>query len=209
MRFSLAGVSAPFLGLCSLFRELKCGVSFWLCSLFLLFILGLTIWGVVRHLGRLLDGHHSSLPFELVKDGDLPLRIERMLRLRGLHTVRITKVKGHADEALVLDGRVGEIDRLGNNAADEAADFGRRRVVLSLMRVVICRGLWTLVLRYSEKAQPRYLWPGRPISVSAVPFGPGTDIWRSCRFIGAMMRSLCLLPGGPGRFVFQASRECL
>ena len=28
-------------------------------------------------------------------------------------------------------------------------------------------------------------WPGRPISVSAVPFGPGIDIWRSCRFIGA------------------------
>ena len=24
--------------------------------------------------------------------------------------------------------------------------------------------------------------PGRPISVSAVPFGPGIDIWRSCRF---------------------------
>ena len=52
-----------------------------------------------------------------------------------------------------------------------------------------------------EKAHPRYLRPGRPISVPAVPFGPGIDIWRSCRFIGAMMRSLCLLPGGLGRFV--------
>ena len=40
------------------------------------------------------------------------------------------------------------------------------------------------------KAHPRYLRPGRPMSVSAVPFGPGTDICRSCRFIGAMMRSL-------------------
>ena len=38
-------------------------------------------------------------------------------------------------------------------------------------------------------ARPRYLRPGRPISVSAVPFGPGIDIWRSCRFIGALMRS--------------------
>ena len=37
--------------------------------------------------------------------------------------------------------------------------------------------------------------------MSAVPFSPGIDIWRSCRFIGAMMRSLCLLPGGLGRFV--------
>ena len=51
------------------------------------------------------------------------------------------------------------------------------------------------------KATPRYLRPGRPISVSAVPFGPGIDTWRSCRFIGALMRFLCLLPGGLGRFV--------
>ena len=43
--------------------------------------------------------------------------------------------------------------------------------------------------------------PRRRISVSAVPFGPGIDIWRSCRFIGALMRSLCLLPGGLRRFV--------
>ena len=50
-----------------------------------------------------------------------------MLHRRGLETVRITEVKGHADEDMVLDGRVRE-DRLGNNAADEAADFGRRRV---------------------------------------------------------------------------------
>ena len=33
-----------------------------------------------------------------------------------------------------------------------------------------------------EKAHPRYLRLGRPISVSAVPFGPGIDVWRTCRF---------------------------
>ena len=49
--------------------------------------------GVVRHVGRLLDGCHGTVPFELVKDGDLLLLIERMLHLRGLDTVRITKVK--------------------------------------------------------------------------------------------------------------------
>ena len=32
------------------------------------------------------------------------------------------------DEATVLRGQVREVDRLGNNAAGEAADFGRRRV---------------------------------------------------------------------------------
>ena len=29
---------------------------------------------------------------------------------------------------MVLDGRVRDVDKLGNDAADEAADFGRRRV---------------------------------------------------------------------------------
>ena len=51
-----------------------------------------------------------------------------MLNRRGLDTVRISKVKGHADDAMVLHGQVRRDDRLGNDAADEAADFGRRRV---------------------------------------------------------------------------------
>ena len=51
-----------------------------------------------------------------------------MLHLRGLDTVRVSKGKCHADEGMVLDGRVRELDRLVNNAADEAADSGRRRV---------------------------------------------------------------------------------
>ena len=38
------------------------------------------------------------------------------------------KEKGHADDAMVLRGQVRQVDRLGNDAADEAADFGRRRV---------------------------------------------------------------------------------
>ena len=41
----------------------------------------------------------------------------------------------------------------------------------------------------------------RPISVSAVPAGPSNDIWRSCRFLGAMLRALGGLPGGLGRFL--------
>ena len=269
----------------------------------------------------MLDGHHGSAPFELVNDGDLLLLFERMLHLRGLDTVRITEVKGHADQSMVLDGRVRELDGLGNDAADEAADFGCRRVhhavidarrnlfgvcgrwypvILDLLRFFIAISwavvnhdgndgtapdplVWSagalpkrrrlvhavrdramlpgppavwesewinvpasaicaedvahwpytagllvkwvsflgslhwpaggldlgvggisdvdLLILYElwagerlslEKAHPRYLRPGRPISVSAVPFGPGTDIWRSCRFIGALMRSLCL-----------------
>ena len=65
------------------------------------------------------------------------------------------------------------------------------------MELLILYELWAGERLSLEKAHPRYLRPGRPISVSAVPFGPGIDIWRSCRFIGALMR----LPGGLGRFV--------
>ena len=79
--------------------------------------LGVDNLGVVRHVGRLLDGRHGPTPFELVKDGDLLLLLERMLHLWVLDTVRVTKVKGHADEGMVLDGLVREVDRIGNDAA--------------------------------------------------------------------------------------------
>ena len=241
--------------------------------------------GVVRHVGRILDGRVSSRPCELLPDGDLLLLIERMLHFRGLNTVRISMVKGHTDEALVRAGAVRGLDKLGNDGADEAAAFGRRRVpwwdmdarqiffwclrrpiVLSLHRFFIAgtsidplvwsagsapkkrrvavrdrffvasvgmlsNGLpfsiiyigllliavlvWVVCLLWSclfcmnfvrvrlelEKAVPRYRRPGRSISVSAVPFDPGTDIWRSCRFIGALFRGLRDLPFGLRRFV--------
>ena len=44
--------------------------------------------------------------------------------------------------------------------------------------------LWAGERLSLERAVPRYLRHGRPISVSAVPFGPSIHIWRSCRFIG-------------------------
>ena len=42
---------------------------------------------------------------------------------------------------------------------------------------------------------------GHPISVSAVPVGPGIDIGRFCRFLGSLIRFLALLPGGLSRFL--------
>ena len=97
--------------------------------------LGVDNLNVVRHVGRLLDGGPSARPFEIVKDGDLLCLIDRMLQLRCLDTVKVSKVKGHADDGMVLDGRVRDLDRLGNNAADEAADFGRRRVPFHVIDV--------------------------------------------------------------------------
>ena len=54
--------------------------------------------------------------------------IDCILQRRGLDTVCVSKVKGHADCGMVQHGQVRRDYRLGNDAADEAADFGRRRV---------------------------------------------------------------------------------
>ena len=281
--------------------------------------LGIDNLGVVRLVGKILDSQVSSRPRELLQDGDLLLLIERMLHLRELSTVRISKVKGHADGAMVRAGIVRDLDRLGNKGADEAADFGRGRVpwwvkdarrnfsgvcsrwrpvvlvvhrfFIAISRAVVNHDgsagtsidLWfgllvvllrndglrcgiglfcmdrlvfglvlgslllsplflAVILRFGlfsvgmlvkwvgflsslhwpadecnlgvggvsyvellifslEKAVPRYRRPGRSISVSAVPFGRGTDIWRSCRFLGALFRGLRDLPFGHRRFV--------
>ena len=96
---------------------------------------GVDSLGVVRHVGRLLDDCSFAPPLELVTDGDLLIFSRRMIDLRGHDTVRVTKVEGDADEGMVFVGRARELDRLGNNAADEATDFGRRRVGTSVIDV--------------------------------------------------------------------------
>ena len=80
---------------------------------------------VVRQVVRLLGGVRSSCPAELVHDGDLVMLIGRIFEQRRRGTVRVTEVKGHADQEMVQAGRVRDLDRIGNNAAD---DFGRQRV---------------------------------------------------------------------------------
>ena len=95
--------------------------------------LGVDNLNVVRHVGRLLDGCFGARPFEVLEDGDLLFLIHRMLCLRGFDTVRVSKVKGHASEDMVVHGRARDLDRLGNKAADEAADVGRRRVPVHII----------------------------------------------------------------------------
>ena len=58
-----------------------------------------------------------------------------MIGVGGPGTTAISKVKGHADEGTVFDGRVCELDRIGNDLADRAADFGRRRVEVAVTDV--------------------------------------------------------------------------
>ena len=42
----------------------------------------------------------------MVKDGDLVALAQYMFRTRGRETVQVTKVKGHADDVDVQQGRV-------------------------------------------------------------------------------------------------------
>ena len=72
---------------------------------------------------------------------------------------------------------------------------------VSYVELLILYELWAGERLQLEKAVSRYCRRGRSISVSAVPFGPGTDIWRSCRFLGALFRGLRDLPFGLRRFV--------
>ena len=51
-------------------------------------------------------------------------------RVRVLLT--FSEVKEHADEGMILDCRGRELDRIGNNFADQAADYGRRGVDASV-----------------------------------------------------------------------------
>ena len=67
-------------------------------------------------------------PLELLVDGDLIALVQKLVSIRGPGTTAISKVKGHADEGLVRGGRVRELEKIGNDMADQAADLGRRRV---------------------------------------------------------------------------------
>ena len=88
--------------------------------------LGVDNLNVVRHVSGILAGRSGRKPFELCTDGDFLTLIQVIVRQRGSETLRISKVKGHADDEMVRTGRVRAIDRIGNDLADRAADFGRR-----------------------------------------------------------------------------------
>ena len=53
-----------------------------------------------------MDGRLACRLFELTFDGDILIVIERMIQQRGVRSVQISKVKGHADDDMVAVGRV-------------------------------------------------------------------------------------------------------
>ena len=93
---------------------------------YLPFHLGIDNLFVARSIGCLLDSDCLSKPLPLVKDGDLIALARYTICTRGRDTVRVTKVKGHAEDVDLQQGRVRLLDKQGNAEADEAADLGRR-----------------------------------------------------------------------------------
>ena len=63
------------------------------------------------------------------------------------------------------------------------ADLGVGGV--SYVELIVLYELWAGETLSLEKAHPRYLRPGRPISVSAVPFGPGIVFF--CALVGLLV----------------------
>ena len=115
VRVRLVEDSALFLGL---LQTVQRAAEFWSVILALqaaeAIHLGVDDLNVVRDVGRLVDGDSVSCPVELLNDGDLILLIDWMIEWRGRGTVRISKVKGHVEEDMLLDGRVRELHRVGN-----------------------------------------------------------------------------------------------
>ena len=101
---------------------------------------------VARTLGRLLDKDCLVKPLPMAKDSDFVALVQNMIRTRGRETGRVTRVKGHAEDVDVQQGRVRLEDQLGNAEADAAADLGRRHqsevLIDAWRRVLKARSYW-------------------------------------------------------------------
>ena len=83
--------------------------------------LGVDNLDVVRQVGRLLDGVRSSRLAELVNEGDILMLIGKIFELRRKDTVRVTKVKEHADEGNGSGWAGTRVGQAVKNAVDEAS----------------------------------------------------------------------------------------
>ena len=105
---------------------------------------------VARTVGQLLDRDCFVKPLPSVNDGDLVALVQYMIRTRGRETVRVTEVKGDAEEIDVQQGRVRLEDQVGNAEADTAADLGRRHqfevLIDARRRLLKARSYWYPVM---------------------------------------------------------------
>ena len=94
--------------------------AYWPCHL------GIDNLNVARTIGRLLDHDCFTNLLPLGKDGDLVALARCMIRTRGEKRFGSLRLKRHAEDVDVQQGRVRLVDQVGNDEADTAADLGRR-----------------------------------------------------------------------------------
>jgi hypothetical protein len=70
------------------------------------------------------QGLGPKRPFELQTDGDIWSTFWETVHQKGPSSIKISKVKGHATDEEVREGKVKAEDKVGNDAADKAADVG-------------------------------------------------------------------------------------
>ena len=175
--------------------------AYWPCHL------GIDNLNVARAIGRLLDRDCLAKPLPLVKDGDLIALVQYMIRTRGRETVRVTKVKGHAEDVDVQQGRVRLVDQQGNAEADNAAALGRRHQSEVLFdarrRLLKARSHWYPIMLDLH----RFMIAIARVSVNYDGRGGTAPIpWIGIRVVGLKLVSLLLglivdlasLPGPPG-----------
>ena len=96
-----------------------------------------------KRLGGTVSVLHRPSPYKQgwpqMRDGDRWEVFADLVEQRGPHTVSITKVKGHATNEMVEQGKVEGGDKQGNDAADVAADCG---AIDSQAKVHCFRGLY-------------------------------------------------------------------
>ena len=73
---------------------------------------------------QILKGILPRKPYNIIPDGDLWEWFAKIVEAKGPQAVRLTKVKGHATDAMVAQGKVKEEHKVGNDFSDEAADIG-------------------------------------------------------------------------------------
>ena len=108
--------------------------AYWPCHL------GIYNLNVARTIGRLLDNDSLVKPLPLVKEGDLVALVQHMIRTRGRETVRVTKVKEHAENVDVQHGGFGWRINWGT----------LRLIILPLTWVVVISLRFLLMLRSSR-----------------------------------------------------------
>ena len=126
------------------------------------FRLGIDNLNVARSVGRLLDHGSLSRPLPLIKDGDLIALARCMIRTRGRETVRVTKIKEHAENVDVQQGRVRLIDQQVNAEADTAADLARRHqsemLIDARRRLLQARSHWYPIVLDLHRSMIAVAW---------------------------------------------------